>query len=135
MKLATITAALILAAGPLQAQTIFKCTDAKGQPIFQHQPCDGARSGAIAVQPMNTVDGKPAGEALTREEIQRRERRAAVIRKWEQERPTVTRPAAQPCYSELEIRNATLDASSATRSSSDRRAAQRRESQMRACVR
>ena len=43
MTHATIPAAAIavlaMVTGPAQAQTIFKCTDAKGQTSFQHQPC------------------------------------------------------------------------------------------------
>lgn len=166
MTHATIPAAAIavlaLVASPAQTQTIFKCTDAKGQTSFQHQPCDGKRTGAIAVAPANVVDGNPQGERQVRSDAARRsEVRSAQARgelssamTYEEMMQTLNGPAAPVqldgrsaprsryerypsrvrCYTELEIRNATLDASSITKSDAERRAAKRLEQKMRRCT-
>lgn len=39
-KYFTLSALLLFAAG-VQAQAVFKCRDAKGQPVYQSQPCVG----------------------------------------------------------------------------------------------
>lgn len=156
-------AVVLFAAASAQAQTVFKCKDAKGQVSFQQQPCDGERNGAIDVQPSNVVDGKPEGEAGTRAEaVRRAEVRSAQARgelsaamTYSEAMQTLRGPGApvsmggptaaplrpsrytalQPCYSEREIRNASMDASSVTKSEEQRRAARIRERVMRACLR
>lgn len=38
-----VIAAMLLMAGSAQAQAVFKCRDAKGQPIYQSEPCPNGR--------------------------------------------------------------------------------------------
>jgi hypothetical protein len=146
-------------------QTVYRCKDAAGKVSFQQQPCDGEGRGAINVAPANVVDGQPEGERLSRAEAARRaEVRAAQARgelsprmNYSETLETLRGPAGAvsvgspgaatapgrasrypgltPCYSELEIRNATLDASSTTKSEEQKREARIRERVMRRCFR
>ena len=131
---AAVAALLSFTFGVVHAQTVFKCRDAKGQVSFQHQPCDGNGTGAIAVQPPNVVDGKPDGDRISRAALARRERIEAIHRRYEARNQVAAGSTLRPCYTELEIRNATMDASSSTKTREQRRAAERREIQMRSCL-
>jgi hypothetical protein len=157
-----ITLALLACAHQAEAQTVYKCKDAKGQTSFQHQPCDGEGRGAIDVTPANVVDGRPQGDRGTRAEaVRKAEVRAAQARgelsphmTYSEAITTLRGPAGPvsvggssvsssrsnkyapvlvPCYSDLEIRNATLDASSVTKSEDQKRQARIRERVMRNC--
>jgi hypothetical protein len=41
MRLALLIALATVAAGPAVAQKVYRCTDAKGQPVFQQSACGG----------------------------------------------------------------------------------------------
>ena len=156
--------AVFLVAHQAQAQTVYKCKDEKGQTSFQHRPCDGEGRGAISVAPANVVDGRPEGDQASRAEaVRRSEVRAAQARgelspqmTYSEALTTLRGPAGPvsvggntvsparanryapvltPCYSDLEIRNATMDASSVTKSEDQKRQARNRERVMRNCYR
>jgi hypothetical protein len=56
------------------AQSIYRCTDTKGQAVFQQAPCPKGTGGRVEVPPINTVDSMPAGEAISRMEADRNAR-------------------------------------------------------------
>ena len=64
------------------AQTVYRCTDARGQASFQQAPCDGHGTGAITVRPSSAgVEGQPSGDANVRREAMRSATaRAAIAR-------------------------------------------------------
>lgn len=53
------------------AQSIYRCTDAKGQPVFQQHPCEPGAGGRVEVRPINTVDGDPDGDRTLRAQAAR----------------------------------------------------------------
>lgn len=63
-----LAAALLFAAAPAAAQTLFKCTAADGRVTFQQQACASTQGHgqAVNVQPANVVEGDPAGDAGVR---------------------------------------------------------------------
>jgi hypothetical protein len=50
----------MLAAGQAPAQTVNRCTDAKGQTVFQQQACAPGTGGVIKVSPVNSFEPFPA---------------------------------------------------------------------------
>ncbi len=155
----TFAVAALVVSASVQAQTVYKCKAANGQTSFQHQPCDGERRGAIDVAPANVVDGRPEGDRATRAEAARRDEVRSAQAKGElsgamnygEAMDTLRGPSGPVsvgggttrasryaplvrCYSELEIRNASMDASSATKSDDQRRQARIRERVMRSCL-
>lgn len=153
---------VLLASAAAHGQTVYKCKDAKGQTSFQHQPCDGEGRGAIDVKPANVVDGEPKGDRALRAEATRNAAvRSAQARgelsphmNYDEILGTIRGPGGPvsvggntagsarankyapvlvPCYSDLEIRNATMDASSVTKSPEQKRQARIRERVMRNC--
>jgi len=57
---ALAVALLILAAGHAAAQTVHRCTDDKGQAVFQQAPCRAGTGGAVELQPLNSFAPFPA---------------------------------------------------------------------------
>lgn len=131
--LVAVAALLLVQFGPVRAQTVYKCKGENGQASFQQQPCDGHGTGAVEVKPMNTVEGRPDGERRVRREAAASERREAAERRYNERLQRIQDATRlRPCYTELEIRNATMDKSFA-RSLQEKRAAERLEYQMRSC--
>ncbi|MDP1532175.1 MAG: DUF4124 domain-containing protein, partial [Rubrivivax sp.] len=61
-----------LASGQAGAQSVHRCTDANGQPVFQQAPCPAGTGRPVVIQAPNVVDGSPAGDAMLRAQAQRR---------------------------------------------------------------
>lgn len=62
-----------LAVGVADAQQVFRCQDAAGQPVFQHHPCATGTGSPIPVSPMNMVEGDPQGDRGVRQQAARAE--------------------------------------------------------------
>ncbi len=159
MNKAAVLVAVVasLGAGACSAQQVFKCKTPAGTWSFQSAPCDGNGSGAIAVKPANTVDGKPAGEReiLRSANVRAAKERGELVPEMtaREMRETINGPAGatglsgasssradryrylKPCYSDQEVRNVEMEASSITRTPSQRRDAQSRADRMRECYR
>lgn len=99
----------LVAAGPAAAQKVYRCTDARGQTVFQQSACAPAASAPAAAPASAAAPVAKAASGAPRE--------------------------PKPCYSEREIESVRGTASSPTIGRADRERLQARVREMERCRR